>query len=238
MHKSCFIITDNPNSIYVSIIKRTLEEELLTDVVAISPQHDFIIKNSDESSDSVLYVFLGEDGMNLLIKRLQSVRTYSQASFLVLFADKADEVIYPYIKQMVTLGNIAVINIQHIAYQELKEMLLGLKKKKYILSDDIKEQILDYALNDKSVAVELENSKLHLNQKEKEILSAAIRGCNIQQTAEVLNLSSNTVAVYRSKIVKRANVKSIFELIAKLKNECNNIHYAPTNECSLDIERR
>ncbi|MBX9448702.1 MAG: helix-turn-helix transcriptional regulator [Taibaiella sp.] len=58
-----------------------------------------------------------------------------------------------------------------------------------------------------------------LSKVEYEIIQCAEKGLSITQSAAYLGRSPNTIAVYRSKIIKKFNCSSINQVCVKLKGK-------------------
>lgn len=83
----------------------------------------------------------------------------------------------------------------------------------WVISNNVKAQLLQLG-REQEAAQNLD--KEAYSQTEQKIIDAALRGLNIKQTAEEVGLSTNTVAVYRSKMMKRGGVRSIADLLRRL----------------------
>lgn len=60
---------------------------------------------------------------------------------------------------------------------------------------------------------------IELKEKEITIASYASRGWSVQQTAEAMHLSTETIKWYRKRMLKKTSAANFAELIAMLKDE-------------------
>ena len=60
---------------------------------------------------------------------------------------------------------------------------------------------------------------IELKEKEITIASFAAKGWSVQQTAEAMHLSSETIKWYRKRMLKTVGAANFAELVAMLKDE-------------------
>lgn len=75
-----------------------------------------------------------------------------------------------------------------------------------ILSNDIQKELLNEMISYNKIDIDYTDI-------EKKIISLAKTGNNIKETAKKLGLSTNTIAAYRSKILKKSKFKSFNKLV-------------------------
>ncbi|OJU76267.1 MAG: hypothetical protein BGO09_15050 [Bacteroidetes bacterium 47-18] len=172
------------------------------------------------------------------VSRIQAVTPLPGTIFIILWTEKDEQVLMKtiaglrhtgrhlpvliitlfrirneHIQQIIALGNTAIASAA-ISGRELHNYIEQLHNgSQWLLSRDIQETLLEQLLRH-GTAKNAAASDL-FSAKEKKIIALAQRGCNIIRTAKTLNLSPNTVASYRSKMLKKAGVHSMAELLEK-----------------------
>ncbi len=139
---------------------------------------------------------------------LRQVSRHAPVLIITLFRIRNE-----YIQQIIALGNTAIVSAA-ISGKELHDYVEQLHNgSHWLLSRDIQETLLEQLLRNSTAKNAVASDRF--TAKEKKIIALAQRGCNIIRTAKTLNLSPNTVASYRSKMLKKAGVHSMAELLEK-----------------------
>src|SRR5690606_34578418 len=115
------------------------------------------------------------------------------------------------IKKLLTYDNMGLISTQ-ISEADLHEFIVERMrgKDKFSISRDIQSLLI------KSVIEPMDFPKdwSEFTSVETKIVELAKQGLNLEETARELSLSKNTVAVYRSRILKKTEYGSFKKLIA------------------------
>lgn len=79
------------------------------------------------------------------------------------------------------------------------------------LSDEIQKTILENVIYNRLITIE--ETPIEFTKLEEDIINASIKGESIKDMAQNLKLSPNTIAVYRSKLLKKTKFKSMNQLV-------------------------
>lgn len=79
------------------------------------------------------------------------------------------------------------------------------------LSDEIQKTILENVIYNRLITIE--ETPTEFTKLEEDIINASIKGESIKDMAQNLKLSPNTIAVYRSKLLKKTKFKSMNQLV-------------------------
>lgn len=123
------------------------------------------------------------------------------------------------VKTLRTLSDLVVCNINTPAHEFLK-LLDTQEPVKFLLCSYNSNQIVKSFLEDDFMPEGMPG----LSKVECEIIDCAEKGFSITQSAEYLGRSPNTIAVYRSKIIKKFNCSSINQVCVKLKRKEQHMH--------------
>lgn len=122
------------------------------------------------------------------------------------------------IKRLISLGGMGIISMS-VSAEKLVHFVEEIRSRKYqwvfsndILSSFIKDTYLP--ASKQTAGDDIYTSKFSF--KENQIIQLAKKGFTISETAEELTLSKNTIAAYRSSILRKSGAKSLFELVSKL----------------------
>ncbi len=199
------IITARPDSLMPNGLAVALQQsgQYRSSVVGYTDIHETL------SFSNVLPVFLWEAGWEATI--LDSLQTIRQTQDKVLVIAQ-DNIGREQLRTLVMQGKTAVVS-GNISLRELQGYIRRLleEDRRWIFSPDILTGLVDDLLVGEPGAL---NQKA-LSMKERLVVACAQRGCTIAETAEELNLSQNTVAAYRTRILKKTGAKSINELTAR-----------------------
>lgn len=209
-----YIVSDEIDKLVVTGISSWIFQTQKFKTVNAIKVADFLEHSMSTGSNSflVIYICLGsnENSYNdinaILSRRVEGVSLLVMDIFSVL------EGIH--IKRILTEPNAGIL-CGNLSGDEVVDYIDGLQKLGWVMSNSLKEQLVDNMDVSKSTESIATSS---YSAKEKRILEAAIQGLSLKQTAEAVGISANTVAVYRSKMMKRAGVRSISELI-RIVNE-------------------
>lgn len=117
------------------------------------------------------------------------------------------------VREILLLEGTSVVSAK-ISGSELLHYLQTVVLNSRVVSKDIYDRILDSFL---SSGNGFEGGTGDLNKlfsdQEQSILESAINGLSIRETADALGLSPNTVAVYRSRMIKKAGIRSFRKLL-------------------------
>ncbi|MBX9449708.1 MAG: helix-turn-helix transcriptional regulator [Taibaiella sp.] len=113
------------------------------------------------------------------------------------------------LKSLIKKSRIALINLS-CTTPEIKSIIERLEVENIVLCTKTQHLLL------KSITSEDIKEKQDIfTDMEKDILYTAKQGKSIRECAEILQLSHNTIAVYRSKMIKKAGVKNMVQLVNK-----------------------
>lgn len=175
--------------------------------------------NRDKHIEKVLPMFIWQQEQhNQIYESINLIRqnSYSTDDPVLILCNK--NIRKDQIQQLAAMGKTGIIGFDttieklHNYIQELFN-----NSKQWVFSPDIIALLIDQLL-----LVPTNVFIASLSKKEMELLDMARQGYSMKQTAQALQLSKNTIAVYRSKMLKKAGVKSMAILIAKYINVFNN----------------
>lgn len=212
MKNNIIIVANNINSIIPNGLKTLLEAH--GQYVSVDLVSEDSIERMKEISlpENVVWIVFNGACDKLNTAQLEHIRSISSPSSPILLFIDSESIQEDIIRKVMSFGKIGIAST-HISIQEVNNYIHEIQDKNFVLSDDYKEALINAVLHKKSSFHQL---SILLNNKEQKILDAAKKGFNIKQTAEMLNLSKNTIAAYRSKMMRQAGVHSIASLIAKV----------------------
>lgn len=188
-----YIIEHDDQSLFHYFLKKLLKDEgyQVTDTLSYPSLPD---QTHDHAPG--LYIFFWKENTRRTIEQIRQLKEGRRNLSILLITYK--DISYPEFKMLVGLARVAVVDYNVSAGMLLK-CIEEIQHRKFILSASIQEKLL-FSLYDG------DSAKLHLTDREEQVLELGKKGYSIQQTAELLKLSINTVVSYRSKIIDRAGV--------------------------------
>lgn len=155
----------------------------------------------------VLFICLGEHE-NIVISEFVKLVKMDNNDIPVLVMDIHSSMRVAEVKEILMMKKCGVIR-GDFTETEVLGYIDSLYHHDWLMCDRVKLMLLS------SVPEQEKSIQLKLDQystTEQRIIEAAQRGLNIVETAEEIGLSPNTVAVYRSKLMKKAGIKSMAKL--------------------------
>lgn len=201
--KSALILTNKLNTILTEGIEMLLKKsEQYDNIYQLKYNElDDFVADITLSKPTIIYVFF-PDKFETIYHKLRKVTNAK----IVLLDDHKMYVNYN-INELIKLHKVGIVNL-HCVSNNLIECELALEDKNYYICSSTKDYIINDLINSQDQYSDFGFSKL-----ERQILDLAKQGYNIQMTAKYMDLSKNTVAAYRSRMIKKADLKSFTELI-------------------------
>lgn len=204
------------NSIFLLGNEMLLFSELLKQTIDYSSRFkSFDVKIIDREelyntadAKSVIIIPICDDQFDKFILQLDQTLSDEISLLLIDFNKSRAETIYNLISVNRKIG---IVN-PYISVDEFEHYLIDFldSDRKWILSNDIQQNVIDYLFSYQGK----KTSSTNLTSTEQQIINLAKQGYSISQMADRLNLSPNTVAVYRSKILKKSGKKTMTQLLA------------------------
>lgn len=209
MIKYIHIVCSKPDALFPYSLRNLLEDTLRFEKVLLGSfdQTQGFIEGTS-SAEKTLWILFHDhaDEKNMALAKVIRSR-HNNGSLLLLLLDKMNP---DMIRSFIQLGKVGIVNA-NISISELLTYIGEVPEKNFILDNSLQETLLQSFLQP-------DLGSICFSKREREILALAEKGYNIHKTAETLNLSGNTVASYRSRILKRAKAGSMIELLAGLRN--------------------
>jgi len=207
MQKPIFIISDNGEAFF-SLGLRTLLLDNGYDTVKSCSFHELEL-DLIVLPDNAVFIFLPEKQQQRdIADTIFAIRKQWQFPALTIdyYGFSNTE-----IKKLLTLKGVGVVS-HNISLGELLDYINKLcdSETSWVLSEDIQRRLLENML-----APEPTKYLDILTVMERKVIMLAKKGHSIKQTAAELKLSKYTVAGYRCRILKKAGVHSMVELIAQ-----------------------
>lgn len=187
---------------FEAVRESTYNSSTLVELLPNIQDHDFIflLDVDDKYTDCVL-----------------KIREYCQAKIVVIMKNSLLDSYK--IKLFLENHSVGVLNLKsHI--NSLSECIDTLLTRDYYMCDFTKDWVINNIIEGKT-----ETTFKNFNTNELTILDLAKKGYNIDMTAEEMNLSRNTIAAYRSKMLRKANAKSFSELVYLSSKEEKNMSF-------------
>lgn len=196
-------ITDNPNSFIWSGVRNMLIKENIFDSIST-----YKIFELDKNTEEDVPVVLGFQFQTMeMIKYLENLcNHYPLKPKVVFYFIPLSEAI---LKSLIKKSRIALVNLT-CTTTEIKAIIERLEAENIILCTKTQHLLLQSIASD-----EIKEQQDVFTDLEKDILYTAKQGKSIRECAEILQLSHNTIAVYRSKMIKKAGVKNMAQLVNK-----------------------
>lgn len=201
-----YIISRTPNSIFPEALSITLS--LKGCCAAISKGYKDIQSEELKSKNFISILLWSSEDHTQIINYIRKWSELQIRTVVIapLYINKSQ------IQAIVKAGKTAIIEMEasideliHYIHQSIYTNGHG-----WVLSPGMVAALMDELLHPKS-----EPSKLRqLSESEMSIVQLAQKGYSLVDTARQLNLSKNTIAAYRSKILKKTNFKSFSQLVA------------------------
>lgn len=196
-------ITDNPNSFIWSGVQNMLIKENIFDSIST-----YKIFEQDKNIEQDVPVVLGFQFQTMeTVKYLENLcNHYPLKPKIIFYFIPLSEAT---LKSLIKKSRIALVNLT-CTTPEIKSIIERLEVENIVLCTKTQHLLL------KSITSEDIKEKQDIfTDLEKDILYTAKQGKSIRECAEILQLSHNTIAVYRSKMIKKAGVKNMVQLVNK-----------------------
>lgn len=204
MTQNTFIISSNPNSLFSQGLALALQQKGHYQVSTIAYTD---IPQSQSYSHTLPLFLWHQNEQQKIFESIEAVQKTQPKVFIIV----QDTISKEQIQSLVQRGKIAIadigISVEEL-YQYIQELQAG--NKEWVFSPGIISVLIEQLFSPASQA-----TATQLNSKEQQILDCARKGYSLKRTAQELNLSKNTVAAYRTRILKKAGTKSINQLIAR-----------------------
>ncbi|MBX9449321.1 MAG: helix-turn-helix transcriptional regulator [Taibaiella sp.] len=160
-------------------------------------------------AESVVIIPIWDDQFDKFILQLDQTLSDEISLLLIDFNKSRVETICNLISVNRKIG---IVN-PYISVDEFEHYLIEFlnSDRKWILSNDIQQHVIDYLF---SYQGKKSLSGTTLTSTEQQIINLAKQGYSISQMADRLHLSPNTIAVYRSRILKKSGKKTMTQLLA------------------------
>lgn len=173
------------------------------------------IKTIIQASDFLLLFLWTKGEEPRILDRINTIRTTGGMQQPILVVIDQYGIDNQQVKQLIAFGRLGIVSTC-ISRQELFRYIDNLhnENRTWVLSGDIQAALLDHLFISASTTSTY-NTTSELSEREQQILNLTQRGYSIDQIAETLILSKNTVANYRRKMMKKVGVRSMAELLEK-----------------------
>lgn len=206
-----YLLSCKPQSLHATSIKNFIVQQSLFQ--NIQDGYTSIIQDTEflKSLEERDYLFL-LDLDHTYADMVSFIRQHTAVKVIVIL--KINLLESNKIKSILENHSVGVVNLNaHIDC--LSECIHSLSNKDYYMCDYTKDWVINNIIEGKGEA-----TFKNFNKNELKILELAKKGYNIDMTAEEMDLSRNTVAAYRSKMLRKATAKSFSELVyLSSKNE-------------------
>lgn len=203
------IMSSSKMQIYVEGIKTILESTGQSQVLHKIIEGNFNDKVIMIFQPTIILIILDD----IVNQKLNYINTHIESNFPFLIIDlikmendKLKEILS--FKRKMGVVSASMSSEQLLHYIEH----LHHTNQNWILSHDIQERIINEFLNDSNP----KTNKANYTDIELEIARLAKKGYSIVDMSKHLDLSPNTIATYRSKMLKKSGLKSMNQLIAQL----------------------
>lgn len=197
------IYTGNTSTMFPRFLKDwlvELEEVKAVDIYTIGNNENVAI------SDEFCIIIREQSTVDATLSFVEHVRRNGLKN-KVLIIDFAS-ISVDQVKQFIAYKDCGVVNAW-ISIKELWSSMCDLMERDWLLSFDILNQVLS------SLTIEATEPKPAMSSADYEngLIEAAREGLSIKETAAKMGLSANTIAVYRSKLLKKYGVNSMKKLV-------------------------
>lgn len=206
------ILTNTPNNILEQSIKAWLLHSFEVKLVETS---SFDLTKKFKPETLFLFLLLKSNNANNEISSVvNNIRSKGFNNHILVI--DFDNINITQVRHLLAVPNCSIVN-GNASEQQILNYLQQLLYQERVISSDIQERIIDAFLLKESKQ-QKRNSAFDLNgfsKLEQAIIDMAIKGFNIQETAAKLELSPNTIAVYRSKMLRKSGLGSFVQLVSE-----------------------
>jgi len=206
--KSLKIISQSGTDIFTTALSLMMKEHLSEEVQVLSFFDDLSIPDLSNALVVCIWTKGTHDLIMSVIKKLRNC----EPSFQFVIIDM-EHITQQEIREYVKQGKVAVISSK----ASTKDLLLCIEKldhEQVALCPHIQDRVI-HSLLEKQDNRDIRGCR-QFNKTEQAIIETAKKGYSMKEAAEELHLSKNTIAAYRSKIMKKADVKTMTQLISIL----------------------
>lgn len=205
--KDKIIIYQHADTIFSAGLKSLLETSRKYNLQTVRPGDLFRLLNSFQ--DALLLMVWTEENNQAILTEISRMQDQSLFPAILIITESFPSI--SQIRKLLTYENIGLISSQtNEAYlhEFIGERFRG--KDKFSISTDIQSLLIKSVIEPRGFP----NNWSEFTSIETKIVELAKQGFNLEETARELLLSKNTVAVYRSRILKKTEYGSFKKLIA------------------------
>lgn len=206
-NRKLFLCCDQPDNLFVVCFKDWLIRSERFNSVNIIVYENIELMPIEDEGKQILWAFITSNYSNTnMLNYIKYINTLS-ANFYALVVDLI-RMGTKEVKQILTLKRTGVISasIPSLHFYKYIDQIFIQDR---VMSPDIQEMLLEELFSFSN-----EGNVSNFNKKEQAILDAATKGLSIKDTAVELNLSTNTIAVYRSKMIRKSGVSTFAQLVS------------------------
>lgn len=209
--KSLKIISQTGNEIFTTALSLMMKENLGDKVQILALSGDL---NIDNLRDTLIICIWTKHMHELIMAAIQNFRQAEPCfPFVIIDMEKMNQ---HEIREVAKLGSVAIVSSK-ASKNDLLVCINKLENEQVVLCPQMQDRII-HNLLEKYDNRDSKGSK-EFSKTEQAIIETAKKGYSMKEAAEELNLSKNTIAAYRSKIMKKADVKSMAQLISILSEK-------------------
>ena len=198
------IVHEQPESIIVQGLLSLLRHKMQwSNIVATSFHH--LVQADIVDQSTIIMLLTSNDDVGQIIEKVKNLLTITQ-EVRIVFTYLSELQEYD-IKALATFKMVAIVSAMCTA-EEWTSYMEQISKDKVVLCARSKDVMLRSIMEPNNV----HNYKF--TNTELAIIRASRKGASLIQTAEELNLSANTIAAYRSKLLKKSGFKTMGQLLA------------------------
>lgn len=206
--KDKIIIYQNADTLFSAGLKSLLETSRKYTIQTAGPGDLFHILNSFQGA--LLLMVWTEANNEAMLAEISNMQDQSVFPPILIITESFPSI--SQIRKLLTYENIGLISSQtnEVYLHEFIGERLS-RKDKFSISRDIQSLLIKSVIEPRIFP---NNDWSELTSVETKIVELAKQGFNLEETAKELLLSKNTVAVYRSRILKKTEYGSFKKLIA------------------------
>lgn len=185
-------------------VKMLLEEEQIFDKIECFDVVDDFEKHLSKEKTGILFADYSIPEVDMTQKIARWSQQYPSLKIIIL----SGIIDASAISELISKGAKAFLS-KSASIKEIKDAVKWVMNNRVYISNDMKDAVLNATFTD---------HQRHFTPRENEIIYWIKKGKSIKEKSAILNLSEHTIIVHRRNIMRKANVKSINELIIKLNN--------------------